>query len=58
MNDPENWEVWNVKGSSIQEGTEDEVKRFVEEQYPRLDLSVVSPDGNEYVLEGGRWTLV
>lgn len=58
MTEPTDWQVWNIIGNPIHSGTEDDVKRFVEQQYPRIDLSVISPSGEEFILEGGSWVLI
>lgn len=55
---PANWQALNSRGNPLWEGSEKDVKQFVEEQQPRLDLSVLAPDGTEFLLEGGSWVPV
>ncbi len=58
MQESTNWQALNAKGNQLWEGSEADVKQFVETQFPRADLSVVAPDGTEFVFEGGTWVLV
>lgn len=51
----EGWLVLGLAPEPLLEATESEVKAFVETNYPRADLSVQSPDGKEYIYEGGEW---
>lgn len=54
----EDWVVWGDSTKPIKEGTEEEVKRFVEFATPNKDLYIASPDGKEFIYEGNRWVEV
>jgi hypothetical protein len=55
------WTVWSdSRRPLLPNATEEEAKQFVEDprNAPRGDLYIQDPEGNEYVLEGGRWVAI